>query len=359
MTDQEIIAMNQSNPGRGAIAQNVHAALRSFQSLVGYLNDDQNDTHNLSPTRIPLRAGFEDEFTRFKMWAGNLGAHQNGRASLDYRLREAPHLQEQVVYLLKDLSQSLQDALAIPVNPEAERETKEVDELQPAAPASSHNDLDQSSEDGFTDSEDGDIIPEDRSARLLADIEEAIDCLLRLSVAIARPAPHERARLLGVSPSEDISFRETYDIGYVQDKFPNMSIELARTLGKSITRRRQFFRYREAHHAKLASGLEKAIHGDTSRTELVPKTIASSLPEYLKTTTGVFDEDNRSDEAMSQTSYATSAGFLPAGADLDGQTQMPPPPLRVPPLPAAAERGTFECPFCYRMVSASTRAAWK
>ena len=350
--------MNHNSPGPGAIAHNVHIVLRYFQNLIGFLADAHHGSNNPHQTGTQPRPKFDDAFTRFKMWAGNLGAHQSGRASLDYRLREAPHLQEQVIYLLEDLSQSLQDAVTVPVNPEVQLEPSELGEHQ-SPHASSQDVLDQSSEDGFTDSEDGDISSEGSLAGLLVDIEEAIDCLLRLSVAIARPAPHERARLLGASLLEDISFRETFDIGYVRDKFPNMSTELAGILGKAVTRRRQFFKYREAHHAKLASGLDTRVYGDTSRTEIVPKTVASSLPEYLKTRTGVLDEDNQSDEAMSQTSYATSAGFLPAAADLDGQTQKPPPPLRVPPLPAAAERGVFECPFCYRMISASTRAAWK
>jgi len=71
----------------------------------------------------------------------------------------------------------------------------------------------------------------------------------------------------------------------------------------------------------------------------------------------VIDEDNQSDTAASMTSYATSAGFL---AEVqDGETTPLPPPLRVPPLPKEAELGNFECTFCYRMISASTRAAWK
>lgn len=334
------------NTGPGAIARNVHIVLRSFRSLVDFSNDENgfNDRHQSPPK-------FENEQTRFKMWAGNLGAHQSGRASLDYRLREAPHIHEQIINLLIDLSESLQEAL---------------DGHQTPSPP---DNLDQLSEDSFTDSEDDDTPPQDRLSTLYNDIKEVIDCLLRLSVATANPAPHERVRVLGAGHFEDVSFRRTYDIGYVQDKFPNMPTELAEILGKALTRRRQFFKYREAHHAKLASGLETIHDGhsrekDTSRTEIVSKTVASSLPEHLKTLRDidlkacVFDEDNRSDTMMSQTSYATSAGFL--AGDLDGQTQKPPPPLRVPPLPAAAEEGEpFECPFCYRMVSASTRAAWK
>jgi hypothetical protein len=271
-------------------------------------------------------------------------------------LREAPHLQEQVVYLLKDLSQSLKDALSMACDDTIETQPQALDDGQ-------------RSEDSFTDSDDEQGPPKSGLAGISVDIEEAIDCLLRLSVAIANPAPHERVRVRGAGPLEDVSFRETYDIGYVRDKFPRMDSGLAQVLGRAITRRRQFFKYREAHHARLSAGLETVAHDgingaeDTARTEIVPKTVASSLPEHLKTltnvdlATGLLDEDNASETGLSQTSYATSAGFL--AGDIDGQPMKPPPPLKVPPLPKGAERGSFECPFCYRMVSATTRAAWK
>ncbi|KAL6399891.1 uncharacterized protein AUP68_17300 [Ilyonectria robusta] len=341
----------------GAIASNVQAVLRSFHNLAHPVASDA-----ASPSIDPLLTKFEDEMTRFKMWAGNLGAHQAGRASLDHRLREAPHLQESVIYLLKDLSESLQDAVAMA----AHEQPSWHKTPPPNADEGNTKALDDSSDSGFTDSEEEDISPEARLSTICTDVGEAIDCLLRLSVAIANPAPHERVRKLGTGPSEDVSFYETHDINYVRDKFPKMSDELASILGKSITRRRQFFKYREAHHTRLAEGLEAMAldtEVDTSRTEIVPKTVASSLPDHLKKLTNfdlrtdVIDEDGRSEMGMSQTSYATSAGFL--AEDVDGKMQEPPPPLKVPPLPAAAERGSFECPFCYRMVSASSSAAWK
>ncbi|KAH6844729.1 hypothetical protein B0I37DRAFT_167460 [Chaetomium sp. MPI-CAGE-AT-0009] len=337
-----------NNPGPGAIARNVHIALRAFQSLIESIHDADN------PGNPHQR--FEDESTRFKMWVGNLGAHQCGRASLDYRLREAPHLQEQVIYLLKDLSESLVDALQLA---DTAAQCSGFDDAK-SLPA--QDKLEQSIEDGFTDSDDEEASPQSDLATLGDDVKEAIDCLLRLSVAIANPAPHERLRVGSAGPFEDVSFRETYDIGYVQDKFPKMDPALARVLGKGITRRRQFFKYREAHHAKLAAGLGRLAHDGnaegTGQTEIVPNTVASSLPDHLKALgTIVLDEDKRSETGMSRTSYATSAGFVPG--EVDGQALEPSPPPKVPSLPEAAKRGSFECPFCYRMVSASTRAAWK
>jgi len=326
--------------GAGTIARNVHAVLRSFSNLTSSIGD------------VDQKRSFEDESTRFNIWAGNLGAHQSGGASLDYRLREAPHLHQQVAYLLEDLTQSLDDALLL-VNPSTLPKTLDQHDPDPVG------------EDGFTDSEDEETSPERGLTGLSVDVKEAIDCLLRLSVAIANPVPHERVRTLGLGPVEDVSYRETSDIGYVQDKFPGISYKLATALGKALTRRRQFFKYRDAHRQRLASGLDNAGEADTSRTEVVPMTVASSLPEHLKVftdldlRTGFFDEDNRSDVAWSATSYATSVGLLAGNLEGQAEDTKPPPPLRVPPLPLAAEHGPFECPFCYRMVIATTRAAWK
>jgi len=54
-------------------------------------------------------ASVNDQVARFKIWAGNIGAHQKGRSSLDYRLREASHIRAQITRLLGDLWEVLQD----------------------------------------------------------------------------------------------------------------------------------------------------------------------------------------------------------------------------------------------------------
>lgn len=340
---------------QGAIAHNVQNVISSFRNVAALFKhvirfpDDRCESEGV----LRLLPTFDNEITRFKMWAGNLAAHQSGPASLDHRLREAPHLQQQVVYLLRDISESLEDAVSFVSNEQPPKGTKDTRHEH----LSQQESTGQGNEDDFTDSDlddDEDISLETRVSSLCADLSEATDCLLRLSVAIANPAPHERFRKLGAGPSEDISFYEAHDIRYVRDKFPRANKFLPDVLGKFITRRRQFFKYREAHHAKLAAGLDQEAQKDTSRTEIVPKTVASSLPEHFKGT-AVIDEDNRSDMAISETSYATSAGLL---VQEDGQVK-PAIPLKVPPPPPEAEKGAFECPFCYRMIFASTRRAWK
>ena len=50
----------------------------------------------------------EGEYARFKIWSGNLGASQNGRSSLDFRLRESTLISEHVIKLLAKLEITLQ-----------------------------------------------------------------------------------------------------------------------------------------------------------------------------------------------------------------------------------------------------------
>ncbi|KAF9769109.1 hypothetical protein IL306_013523 [Fusarium sp. DS 682] len=346
----------------GTIAKHVSNALDGFRDLKKFLGRYETaevaEATNCENFLLPK---FENDFARFKMWVGNQAAHQKGPVSLDHRLRDATHLQQQVIYLLNDICESLGESISS-LSGEFPSSDRDEPVERAADEAASLNMLGEENESDDSDFDDGPAIGS--LSTFLKDIGEGIDCLLRLSVAIANPAPHERFRKLGAGPTEDVSFYTPHDISYVRDKFPNIGDDIATILGNFITRRRQFFKYRKAHHEKLVSGLNSMFSGeqsDRSQTEAVQRTVASSLPEQFKMMTSydsrdsVIDEDIRSDTAISQTSYATSAGFLLE--EVGGQE--PPPPLRVPHLPSSAEDGIFECPFCYRMISAKSRKAWK
>lgn len=57
----------------------------------------------------PCESRFNAEYNRFKIWAGNVGAHRVGKISLDHRLREALALRERVTGLLDELVESMAD----------------------------------------------------------------------------------------------------------------------------------------------------------------------------------------------------------------------------------------------------------
>lgn len=87
------------------IAPKVHECVRRFNALRGLLPEAD---------RI-VRPALIDQLGRLKIWAGNIGAFQELPllSSLDYRLREAPKIVNQVIELLNDLNETLQEGTAI------------------------------------------------------------------------------------------------------------------------------------------------------------------------------------------------------------------------------------------------------
>lgn len=206
--------------------------------------------------------------------------------------------------------------------------------------------LDNSSLSSASEDDETSAIGDSELTQIMMEVVDIIDCLLRLSVSVQNPAPHDRFKAATLT---DTSFYEVPDIKHVRDKFESAEEWLVERLGKAISHRRQYFKYRETHHQKLASGLEdpeKDLHIGQS-------TVASSIPQHLKTgntsvgaaSFGVLDEDQRSDTEYSQTSYATSMA----------DSERP----RVPKMPKKLSRVAFECPFCFMMIVVSNRHAWK
>ncbi|KAI1171672.1 hypothetical protein F4777DRAFT_45119 [Nemania sp. FL0916] len=194
-------------------------------------------------------------------------------------------------------------------------------------------------------------VPEDatqaraEALEIAFDIADIIGCLLRLSTATRNPAPHDHFMASGLI---DMSHFEEFDVEHVKAKLPQIEPILAIRLGKGISQRRQYFKYREAHHQKLNSGLGL----DTDRSEAeAQSTVASSIPTALKggdgsrPVFGTVEEEAMSNSGNSQTSFASS------GPE-SGQPKWPR-------LPKHIGDNPFECPFCYMMISVSTTIQWK
>uniref|UniRef100_A0A0D2XP58 C2H2-type domain-containing protein n=1 Tax=Fusarium oxysporum (strain Fo5176) TaxID=660025 RepID=A0A0D2XP58_FUSOF len=190
------------------IADHVSACLQEFNSLCSSPTiwtdsiPDEGTQSDISLVKL------QNELSRFKIWSGNIGAHRKGRSSLDHRLQDASNIRDQLVELLEDLRESLQDD-----------------------GASGNSELSQ----------------------IFAAIVEDINCLFRLSVSIHNPSPHDRFKKACLT---DTSGYEPFDVQHVCNKLSKAPKPIAERLGKAISRRRQYFKYRELHHDKLASGLE-------------------------------------------------------------------------------------------------------
>ena len=103
--NDKLIAWTMSSSGPLLIAPKVHECVRWFNALCGLLPEADRIVH---PALV-------DQLGRLKIWAGNIGAFQALplQSSLDYRLREAPKIVDQVIELLNELNETLQEGTAI------------------------------------------------------------------------------------------------------------------------------------------------------------------------------------------------------------------------------------------------------
>ncbi|SCO85908.1 uncharacterized protein FRV6_10035 [Fusarium oxysporum] len=308
------------------IADHVSACLQEFNSLCSSSTTWTDSTPDEAPQRDISLVKLQNELSRFKVWSGNIGAHKKGRSSLDHRLRDASNIRDQVVELLEDLRESLKDAKDI--------FTGQLTPWDQELSLAEFSDEDSDDEPFQVDASQ----PSELS-QIFAAIVEDINCLLRLSVSIHNPSPHDRFKKACLT---DTSGYEPFDVQHVCNKLSKAPKSIAERLGKAISRRRQYFKYRELHHDKLASGLE------LDDKDQMQSTGASSLPKKLNVNEPISLEEggnDASDTGRSQTSWATSAAS--------------PERRKIPPLPVGAGNGPFECPFCFMMVSIASRNHWK
>ena len=86
------------------IASCVSASLSSFKLLSHALGNA--DVQYQDPA---VTTALADHSGRFKVWCGNVGAHQTGRSSLDYRLRNSDRVKKIVERLLRHLTRLLSE----------------------------------------------------------------------------------------------------------------------------------------------------------------------------------------------------------------------------------------------------------
>ncbi|TAQ87578.1 hypothetical protein B7494_g4087 [Chlorociboria aeruginascens] len=255
----------------------------------------------------------DDERGPLRIWSGNIGAHCTGANSLTYRLRDASHLQRRVVEFLEDLNEKLRTASAIVSGQKI--------------PWDDYSDV--SSDDGSTFGEETttsletETGPEAKTElqQLMLAITEIISCLMRLSLTIENPAPHDLFTALTIF---DFSPFEKADIAQVKMKFPLAAPSLAERLGKAIARRRQYLKYRQEHHKKPQDDDVQQF---------------GKIPESL---TGDWDMDSYSNPSTS------------IDAKMNNRQE-----LKIPSFPIGVKfNRSFLCPLCFMEISISNSGEW-
>ncbi|KAK0745832.1 hypothetical protein B0T18DRAFT_410254 [Schizothecium vesticola] len=306
------------------IAAAVSRCLLSFEILLSALVSDDDE-----------RATVASHLARFKLWVGTLGAHrESGSRSLEYRLRDASSIKNHIVSLLQDLCNSVNEGVSEAERTDLGLSSDKSDGVHQDPTTAELEEYFRDDDDTHGASELSDVLDE---------IGHTIDCLLRLSITIRNPAPHDHFR--SRTGAGLVDFYEPWDVKHAREKFPKAEQGIAERLGKATSRRRQYFKYREEHAKKLAEGLDEVSPEEPDRDRAT--TIASSIPRHLKgiETTDHLAEFDDTESNVSKTSYA------PSNADASL--------LRVPPLPKEYVDGPFKCPFCCMIVSIRTRGDWK
>ncbi|CAF9921052.1 MAG: hypothetical protein ALECFALPRED_001699 [Alectoria fallacina] len=269
-------------------------------------------------------SAWKDELGRLRMWAANIGAHQTGQSSLDFRLRDASHVREQIIKLLQSLLRRLQDARDVMAEDEGSDDDDVAEDLM--------------------DEED----PKTEIQELLESLATIINCLFQMSMLVRKPAQHD---VIVGSKRADVAAFEPFDYNHVREKYPRADDPLVKRLGNAITRRRKYLRYRERHAMKLRQGIDAVDPGARDFQHVREgerEGIASILSDTVATDFqhgNIEFDDNTSDTDVSQTSYAPT---LLSGGN-----------VTIPPPPKSSLGGVpFECPFCFYLITTRGTRSW-
>ena len=257
---------------------------------------------------------WREELGRLRVWTANVGAHQTGQSSLDFRLRDASHISEEVVKLLRDLSDVLEETLEF--IDDDEEGNIEPEDLPPP---------------------DSDGTPMTGLQYFFEEIITIIKCLYQMAMLVRKPA--QRDFMLKSDKLETAAF-EVFDKNHARDKFPRAEKALTDSLGAANTRRRRYLKYRERHNAKLGKGL-----GDVQG---LPETASKALSDTIVTEHKSPDDDPMdagSVAGFSQTSYAPSL--------MNGGTMVVP----HPPEESAGGK-PFVCPYCFCIITIDKQTSW-
>ena len=305
-----------------SISSSIIPCLESFNEFIAEIRNFQD-----KDARGLVASAWEDELGRLRMWAANIGAHQTGQSSLDFRLRDASHIREQIIKLLQGLLRRLQDA----------RDVLADDE---------ESDVEAAAEDDTLNDEGR----ETEIQGLQESVATNVKCLFQMSLLVRKPAQHDL--YLG-SRGADVAAFEPFDYNHVKEKYPKADDALVKRLGYAITRRRKYLKYRERHATKLRQGIgnvdpEAGHDRDLQEHETMEHGTGSVLSSTIVTELvqrNIDFDDKASDTDVSRTSYAPT---LLSG----GNVALPPPPK------ASSDGKPFECPYCFYIIEIDGNRAW-
>ena len=272
------------------------------------------------------------------MWAANIGAHETGQCSLDFRLRDASHVRVQIIKLLQGLLRRLQDARDVLADEKDAAEDDAVDDVEDV--------VEDDTEDDTLDQED----QKTEIQELQESLTTNVNCLFQMLILVRKPAQHD----LYLGPKgADVAVFEPFDYNYVKQKFPEADDALVRRLGSAISRRRKYLKYRERLAIELRKGVSNVdpaardvqeIYGVKTMDQRIRVPEPDDYFKNLEQQNIIFD-DKASDTGISQTYHAPTS--------LYGRNIAIPAPSN-----DALDGNPFECPYCFHFITVSGQRSW-
>ena len=329
------------DPGSTPVAARTRSSLDSFNNLLSRLPENNDHEHGR------VRQHVADNLTRFKIWAGSIGAYHVDNRSADRRLREAPEIRQRLLELLDEVLEANEELLYL------------TGESHPVGLPAEEND------GSLGVHADEDLI------EICLTIGDVISSLLKVSGLLRKATG--RDRYAKAVASKEPAFLEEFDIRHVECKYPKVSRspKLAEKLGRANVLRRQYLRYARKHHDRLAHDPIRPVRPDVvptgptnalSVSGIQQRTLTSSRPTLGQTDastllvdlspeikSGGFDTEDVEELQSQATSVMTSnAGY----SEREG--------LEVIPLSDISKDGhPFECPYCWTIVQSQRQRSWK
>ena len=231
----------------------------------------------------------EEAQSRFKAWAIGIAALQRGhlRSSLDFRLKDAKDIRTRILKVLRDLVQSISSGALEFLGSNC---LSRVCLLTFAAilivTGIQINETWQTG--ALSESEDEAAEPDEDVAET-SDLQE-----LFMAMKAANTNLMKMSMVIRNSPSRDdylkaatrYPFDPKWDIGHVKEKHGSEkrhSDWLLERLGKAITRRRQYLKYREEHHGKLSRDwLDNESKGERAEDEPAKTIAVTEATKYVE-----------------------------------------------------------------------------
>ena len=297
------------------ISESISSCFTAFEEVL-----QARETQHV-PMEERLSERWDDEKSRLRLWTAIVGAERKGQSSLEFKIRDASHIREQIISLLHVLNQRLLDARNNMIEGD-DGESVFIDE----------------------GSDEEDEVPSEIQ-ELRQSVANIINCLFRIAILVRNPAQHD---FIIESKDIDNTTFAVFDYQYIRDKLPRVLATLIPRLAIANTRRRRYFKHRERYQTEFIEEIEQAASNLQDQGPSDIESTSYALSETDTTTSAprsaIFDDEDSGSE-LSQTSYALSSLT-------GGRSSIPSPPV------ASHNNRAFECPYCYSIINIRNTKSW-